>query len=273
MMTTGVTTKTIVIDSRDAAPSSSSPTAYTVLLPEALYDITAARLMSAEIPASFYVFSTDRGNVTFSLVRNGTPHTVTIPEGNYGLTAMLDTLSSVLTAACGVPIAVTAPKNTLRCTISSSVPTDVLGVDTRSPSSVASTNWGLAYYLGFDRDVLLTIGDHTVRAPRICMMNPELSMYVDIEELGTMLESRTEGQGGTVSRRAFAKIPFNADSFQYVYFDKQLSSHAYTPPIATLTKLRVSWRFHTGEPVDFHGVHHSLTLQLECAAASRRPNR
>lgn len=267
-------TKTIVIDSRDAVPSSSSsPTAYTIQLPETLYDVRCARLMSAEIPASFYVFSSDRANVELTLVRNGTPVTVAIPDGNYGLTDMLETLSSALTAACdGVAITVTAPKNTLRCAISSAVPTDVLGVDTRSLSSSASTNWGLAYYLGFDRDVLLTTGTHTVRAPRVCMLNPELSMYVDIEELGTIIESRTEGQGGTVSRRAFAKIPINADSFQYVYFDKQLTAHTYTPPIAVLTKLRLAWRFHTGEPVDFHGVHHSLTLQLECNATSTRAN-
>lgn len=257
----------VVIDSRDRdASSSQSPTSYTVQLPDVMYDVTSARLLTAEIPTSYYVFSADRGNTSFTLVRNGAPVTVTVPEGNYGLSDMLAALSSELTAACGVSIAVTAPKTTLVCAVTSSVTTDVLGVDTRSVSpSAASTNWGLAYYLGFDRGVLATNTTHIVRSPRVCMMNPELSLYLDIEELGTMVESRTDGHGGTMSRRTFAKIPINADSFQYAYFDKQISCHAYTPPIAVLTKLRLAWRFHTGEPVDFHGVDHSLTIELECA--------
>lgn len=260
--------KTIVIDSRDRPPGQ-SPTSYTVTLPETLYDISGARLLSAEIPASFYVFSANRANVEFTLVRNNTPHTVTIPDGNYALADMLAALSSALTAACGVSITVTAPKTTLRCAITSAVPTDVLAVDTRSLASASATQWGLAYYLGFARDVLLTTGTSTVRGPNVCMMSPELALYVDIEELGTMLESRPEGQGGTVSRRTFAKIPMNADSFQYVAFDKQLTGHTYRPPIATLSKLRIAWRFHTGEPVDFHGVDHSLTLSIDCASSVR----
>lgn len=262
----------LLIDSRDRdARAFPTPASYTVTLPETFYDVTCARLMSAELPTSFYVFTAARGNTSFTLVRNSVPITVTIPDGNYGLTDMVIALKTALSAAAGVSIDVDVSRTSYTCTIASpDSPTDVLAVDTTTvPLSAGATEWGLAYYLGFGRDVVVQ-GTGSVTSPRLCTMSPELYVVLDIEELGTMVESGIEGRGGTMSRRAFAKIPINANSFEYAYFDKQITAHAYKVPIAALTKLRLQWRFHTGEPIDFHGVEHSLTIELECADV-RRP--
>jgi hypothetical protein len=255
----------IVIDSRDRDyakhPSASS---YVIDLPETFYNVTTARLMTAEIPTSFYIFSAARNNTSITVTYNNTLHTVTIPDGNYGFTAIAEALKAALTTAFGVAVTVTIDFTTMKTTITSSVPTDVLGVDTTSLSSNAKTQWGLAYYLGFDRD-LLQVGTGSITSPRVASMNPELYVLLDIDELGTIRECGVEGGGGTMGRTTFAKIPLTVESNEYNMFDKQLTCNTFLPPLSKLSKVHIAFRFHDGTPLEFHGVEHALTIEVECA--------
>lgn len=255
----------ITIDSRDRDFAKyPSATSYAIDLPETFYHVTTARLMTAEIPTSFYVFSAARGNTTITVTRNGTPYTVTVPDGNYGFTAMAAAVGAALTAAFGVVVTVTIDFTTMKTTITSATGADVIGVDARSLTSAAKTQWGLAYYLGFDRDVL-RVGTGSVTSPRVASMNPELYVLLDVEELGTIRECGVEGGGGTMGRTTFAKIPLTVESNEYNMFDKQLTCNTYFPPLSKLYKLHIAFRFHDGTPIDFHGVEHSMTLEVECA--------
>lgn len=255
-------TKYIVIDSRDRDPRRHpSATEYVVSLPDALHNVSCARMMSAELPTSFYVFSAARANTSVVVVLDGAPHTVTIPDGNYGFTTMASTLQAALTSALGVPVTVTISPATLKCTLA--VATGTVGVDTRSLASNAATQWGLAYYLGFERDRLLE-GAGSVSSPRVCSVNPENYILLDIEELGTIAETAAEGQGGHASRNLFAKVPMNVGTAQVAFYDKVITANEQRPFVAKLTSLHLRWRFHDGTPVDFNGIEHSLTLEIEC---------
>lgn len=250
----------VVIDSRDRDPRRHpSPTEYVVTLPATLYNISCARLLSAEVPTSFYVFSAARGNTSLTVVLNGTSHTITIPDGNYGFSTLTAAVETALTTAFGTPFVVTISPTTLQCTIAA---TGTVGVDTRALSSTAATQWGLAYYLGFNRDVLLDDVDR-VTSPRVCNTSPESYLLLHIEELGTLMEASADGAGGHTSRRLFAKVPLNVNSNSYMFFDKILTSNAQTPPVAKLSSLHIRWTFHDGTPVDFQGVEHSMLIDVE----------
>lgn len=258
-------TRYVVLDSRDRnSEKYPSPNQYVFTLPETFYNVTCARLLTAEMPASFFVFTADRGNTSMTVILNGTSHTVTIENGNYSFTTMATALKSALEAAfAGSTFTVTFNGATLKCSISTSNASDVIAVDTTGLSTSAATQWGLAYYLGFQRDVVAQ-GTGSITAPGLSNMNPELYVMLDIEELGSVVEAGIEGSGGTQSNRAFAKIPLNVSSFQYSYFDKAITANYQAPPVGKLNSLHIRWRFHDGTLVDFQGAEHSLTLELQC---------
>lgn len=258
----------IVVDSRDRNYDIfPDPGEYVVTLPETFFNVSSARLMTAELPTSFFVFSQDQNNTSITVRVNASTTTLTIPDGNYGFTSMATALAAGLNAAfAGRTFTVVVSKVTLKATITSSVPTDVITIDTTTLDNDARTQYSLAYYLGFPRDALVS-GTGSVVSTRVCSLNPELNILLDIEELGTMREAGLEGRGGTMARGTFAKIPINVDSYEICFFDKHAATcNDLIPPLAKLTKLHIRYRFHDGTLVNFNGVEHSLLLELECTA-------
>ena len=254
----------LVIDSRDRDPRRHpSPANYVVQLPATLYNVSCARLLSAELPTSFYVFSAARGNTAMTVVLDGVTKTVTIPDGNYGFTTLTTATEQALLTAFGTPFAVTISPTTLRCTIA--VASGTVGVDTRSLGSTAATQWGLAYYLGFDRDILVQ-GTGTVTSPRVANTSPENYLLLHIDELGTLMEGSADGVGGHTSRNLFAKVPITVGSAQVAFYDKVITSNEQNPLVAKLSSLHIRWTFHDGTPVDFQGLDNSITLDVEYEA-------
>lgn len=252
----------LVIDSRDRDPRRNpSPADFVVQLPATLYNVSCARMMSAEIPTSFYVFSAARNNTSLTVVLNGVSRTVTIPDGNYGFATLAATLETALLTAFGTPFTVTISPIDLQCTVAVASGTTV-GVDTRFLDSAAATQWGLAYYLGFNRDLLVT-GAGSVTSPRVASTSPENYLLLHIDEIGTLMEGSADGVGGHTSRHLFAKVPINVGSAQVAFYDKIITSNEQNPLVAKLSSLHIRWTFHDGTPVDFQGLDHSLSLEIE----------
>ncbi|NBS71544.1 hypothetical protein EBT31_21930, partial [bacterium] len=85
-MTAGptTTTHTVLVDSRDRLDTPGATSShYVIRLPSILKRVVSARLVSAEIPASFYIFRNTYGNTSLDVTVNGVAKTVTIPDGNY----------------------------------------------------------------------------------------------------------------------------------------------------------------------------------------------
>jgi hypothetical protein len=138
----------------------------------------------------------------------------------------------------------------------------VVGVDTTNLTNTKATEWGLAYYCGFNRDEVFLGSPNLIQSPRVVNFNPASYLVVSIKELDTVSESGIYGSGEP--RTAFAKIPFNINSFEFNFFDKLLADNVLNPAIAKLDKIHISFRYHDGTPVDFNGVEHSMTLELMC---------
>jgi len=250
----------VLIDSRDRDYDKyPKPNSYVVDLPETFRNVSAARLVTAELPSSFYVFTAARGNTTLTVAVNGVSKNVVIPDGNYAFPSMTKAIETAIKTAFSISTCTcTIDPVTLKCTLACGA--SVVAVDTTSVSSSVKAQWGLAYYLGFQSGVVLT-GTGGVTGPRIATMNPESYILVDIDQLGTLCEPGMYGTGGRMGK-TFAKIPLSVASFDYIIFDKAITSNAITPVLPKLNSLRVSFRFHDGTPVDFQYVEHSLTLEL-----------
>ena len=256
----------VVVDSRDRDMALfPDPGKYSFRLPQTFHHVVGARLMTAEVPTSFYVFSAARSNTSMVVALNGVQRVVTIPDGNYGFGTMALALQDALDAAfVDTAFTVAISATTLRLAVSTGSATDVLSVVTTGPlASAAPSQWGLAWYLGFDRNATAT-ATGTLVSPRVVCCNPELYMLLDIAELNDVQEAGVYGAGGT-SGPTFAKIPLNVPSFEYAFFDKQITANVMQPPLARLSDLHIAFRFHDGTPVHFQGVDHAFTIELDCS--------
>jgi hypothetical protein len=253
---------TLLVDSRDRDyVKYPSPSSYVVHLPEPLFNVSNAVLISAELPSTYYVFSASLSNTTLRVsVDGGAYSDITIPDGNYTFTTMASALDTALTAAFpSFAFTVKFDEATARLNITATgASTPVIAVD--CTAAAKPTGWGLGYYLGFARGVV-TSGTGTVTASSVGNMNPEMYMLVDIEELNAVHQAAMHGAGGTMGR-VFAKVPICHSTFQYSFYDKTLTCNEVRPPIAKVTKLSISIRFHDGTLVDFKGAEHSLTIEL-----------
>lgn len=261
------TTKTVLVNSRERDftkyPSSGS---YVIELPRTYNNVVAAHMASAEIPSSFYVFTSSLGNTSLSLDVNGKTQTITIPDGNYGFSSMSTALQTALNAAF-IPetyefsVSVSPSTGTFQIECVNLPASTTLGVDTTAAPAGKNVEWGLAYFLGFPKGVVTSGATNTgsLVAPRMALLNPYTYLILDIPEL-----NGTDHVGVSGGNSVFGKIPLTVNSFNFVFYDKVLSKQTYTPPRLQLNKLHVTIRFPDGTPVDFHGLEHSFTLELTC---------
>ena len=90
-------TKYINIDTRFRDEYNYLSTAnYNITLPERITDVSTLTLTSIEIPMSFYNISANLGNNFFTVTRNGTTTTITVPDGNYTASTIKTTLNNAL---------------------------------------------------------------------------------------------------------------------------------------------------------------------------------
>lgn len=253
---------TILLDSRDrdydAYPDASE---YRVMLPMVYKNVEKARLISAEIPASFYVFTAEANNTTIdiTLENESTPRTITIPDGNYASTTMASTLASALSQATSMAFTVSISRTTRKLTITNDEGSDF----TLESSTGLPTGWGLAYYLGFDRDTAYSSTDGVLVSPRLVSLNPYNYILVDIDELNGLAEGGM--YGNRVGLGSFAKIPFDGHSFDYVYVNTDNATFpeiTLRPRKASIDRLHIKFRFHDGRPVDFRGVENSMMIEF-----------
>lgn len=251
----------IVADSRDrdyeGYPSNSN---YRLMLPKSYKDIIGARLVSVELPGSFYVFSSLYNNTSLAVSIGILQQTVTIPDGNYSTETMPTALKTALEAAFpGQTFDVSVDPATLKLVISNDLTS--FSIDGGAFATEDSAEWGLAYYLGFDKTV---VSGNVVTSSRVMTMNPQTYVLLDIPELNAVDEMGLFGN--PVGRGCFAKLALQGNSFEYVYGDStNIITHPVLPtPRASIDRLTIQWRFHNGNFVNFQGIEHSFTIELVC---------
>lgn len=259
-----VYSKTVLVDSRDRDTSiHPNPNRYRVLLPASLRNVTSARLVSAEIPGMFYVFTAARGNTSLhvSLQNPAESHTIVIPDGNYTAFSMADALRTALDDAfAGTTFEVSLNQSTMRYTITNNDGRPLtVHCSAGSPGvGTAPFTWGLGYYLGFEK-ADLSDASGAVTAPGVLNVRPETYMLLKIRGLDTVYQT------GGVERRSFAKIPFVVSSFGINFFDKLLTDNIMNPVRERLEWLDIELTFYDDSRVEFVGAgEHSLTLEFFC---------
>ena len=250
------------IDSIDRDSSVyTSANEYSIRLRTPFKNIVEVRLLSIEVPASFYIFSAAAGNTTLLIKETGTGwsgfRSIILPDGNYTLLELCDTLTGLFQTVTGrATYSVSLNLNTLRITISNSdaVP---FRIDTKTGALPQGVFWGLGYCLGFNKGVYAS-GTGTMTAPRIANINPYNYMILDLGDLNMVQE-------GEIMKGYFAKVPINVQNFNYIYLTPECCDYNvahFEPPLGKLEKINIKWRFHDGRLIDFNGFEHSFMLEI-----------
>ena len=260
--------RSILLDSRDRDFTKfPTPSDYVIKLPKTYNNITSARLVSAEIPRSYYVFTAAAGNTTMKFTMSGSivpgPTSITIPDGNYGLATIVVAIKTALDLA----FVADAKTFTVAIDASNSKTTITCSDASKTLTITTTTTRDLSYYLGFSVNSTAA-GVASVTSPNVASLNPESYILISIDPLDRVDEAIVDGYGG--GDRVFAKVPIaghsDTTSCGVCCYDKQLTCNAILPPIAKLDQVRVRMRFHgSSSLIDFNGADHSLTIELQCS--------
>lgn len=267
--------RTLMVDSRDRDYAKySSPSNYKIGLPVPYHNVSSIKLLSSEIPQTFFVFSEKLGNtsiVVSAYDADGTTlisKNIVISDGNYDLNSIATALSDSINKAFVInDITFTVAVNT--STLKLSITSDqgrVIVIDTTSNNvrSPLVTGWGLGYNLGFTKNAV--ISGSTVTCQGVLSLDPYMYILLDIMDIGRIDECSINepGNGGKV----FAKIPIQCKTpFGNIinHGNACLSSKSpFKPPLASISSLSIKFRFHDGNLIDFNNVDHSFTLEFEC---------
>lgn len=235
-----------------------SPTQYNFKLSTPFKNVVAIRLLSMEIPMSYYVFTAAKGNTTLLIKESSAPGFVKaiIPDGNYTIPDLCTAVQIALIAATGnTTYVVSYDTSTLKINIGCT--TTQFRIDTQTNSLPQGLFWGLGYFLGFDKGIY-TSTNMTLTGVRIMNINPYNYMVLDLGDLNMIQE-------GVTVKGYFTKVPLNVNNFNYVYLTPECCSYnvaKYDPPIGRLDTISVLWRFHDGTKIDFNGYNHSFMIEI-----------
>ena len=280
--------KTIIVDSRDRQMNAGShPGSYTVTLPTVYQNVVAATLKTIELPLTFYQFSEAINNVTLSVsytgVNGGNPVTVTLPDGNYSITQLTAALNTAFNTALGIPGALSCAYSSITGKITFTglaaftfYLTPSLPISARGGNSLTTnytTWWGLGYFLGFTADTHVAIANpspltnYSLTGQFSANPFPTNYILMDMETMNKIDETSLDDRKAWKVNGAFAKIPADRNSGDFIYLTDtaayQLNRAVYSPPISKLSQLFIKFRLHDGRIIDFNGVEHSFTLEIE----------
>jgi hypothetical protein len=277
--------KTLIIDSRDRQfTAESHPGHYVVTLPAVYQNIYSVTLKSIEMPFSFYNFTACAKNVTLTFTDPVEGEkTCIIPDGNYTSTQLA---SAVQTAMNGVlpsnlytvtysnitnDIKITR-SGTSSFTLYTGNPNPTVANCGKAVTAQYNTWYSLPYFLGFEQSdtPLSSVSDGTnTSLVGAFSVNPAPSTYVLMElvNLNKIDETAIDNKKSGRVDGSFAKIPITVNTGDFVFLTdtgtNPLNQSVYTPPISKLSQLHVKFRHHDGRIINFNGVEHSFTLQLE----------
>lgn len=236
------------VDSRDRLDwETTTPTNYVFPLPTDLRQVVGARIVSVEMPSSFYVFKSSYGNTSLEVTLGGSlTKNVIIPDGNYTSTTIQQALQTALNDAFSPStFACVISQTTLQLSIQESTD-QTIEIDTSGAEDEFEFSKTLAYFLGF-RYGVSAVGDPILTAPGVVSLNPFTYSLLDITELQGGASSYEGGMYGAryAPASAFAKIPINNNSFEYTFWEPTTpTTIRCNPALPRLTQLTVRWRFH-----------------------------
>ena len=261
----------LLVDSSDRDTTKyPSPGSYVLTLPVEYRNVVRVRLLTVEVPTTFYAFTAAFANVTvgacvYDLSGNSSAVVpIQIGNGNYDASTLASTLQGLLNTAfpqATFAMTFSAVTGKFVTTVSGSTVSKFAWV-TVGYTSPSLVRWGLGFHLGLDPNAV--VAGTTVTGPHVMKLASSNYLLLNIKELNSM--DNTGNTGGHNTN--FSKILLDGDAFSTIYSTGDcctVNESILSPPLPRLNRLTIDWQFHDGLNVDFNNVDHSFTLELELA--------
>jgi len=275
--------KVVTIDSRDRVAQGGATdsngmllplnSSYSVQLPDALKNVISAKLLTAEVPLSFYQFNSSTKtpfmtvNGTMSFKHSTGSTVVASVDGSFATaTALATAVAAAMNTAANV--------NTYSASVSATtglltITNSAVGFTLYPSTDALSTNtdWGLAYYLGFHKAGSYAVGAAgSVTGSCPVVFQPYKSLLMELNLFNKVDETSTTNRSGNKDAY-FAKIPIAGSTpFTTYYFPEAsnfVNQTTLNPPLNKLQTLNITFRFHDGSRPYFRNAEHSFTLEFE----------
>ena len=268
-------TKYINIDTRFQQEHNMNTTAdYVISLPQTLRDVQSMKMISAEIPISFFPFSLAFKNTYFTVTYGSSPQTtkvVVIDDGNYTITTLLSEINTKIDIS-GLSIA-EGDHNT--CVIDNTTGNPVtidFAVDEAGNDDKYMLKSKLGWCLGF-RNPTYTIGDtFKLHSESLYTLQPCKYLYLSIDDYHSHNPNSflVPGFQSFFDTNILARISLNPFYYKYGTILVANSNSDLISDIRSykgktdIQKLRIILYNEFGEKVDLNDMDISFALELKC---------
>ena len=247
---------------------------FTMTLPEKITDVKSITVKSVEIPYSYYNISSHLGNnyMKVKKVSNSVEELITLPDGQYDLQGIQNTLNNLLTVNAGfsdINIQLSSDSNT---TITTSV--DYIfnfGINAVGEHDKFRFRSKLGYMLGF-RNAEYIIESTTVSSEALPNLNSTKYIYLALEEFNKNKQNSftTPLSNSLINNNILSRMTVNngastfGDLIVTNYSNGNLISDKrnYSGTI-DLQKIKVSLLDENGNPLALNGLDYSFCLEVE----------
>jgi hypothetical protein len=228
------------------------PTQLRLNLPRIYRNVTRIDIIQVKFFCGLYAIAAARRNTTLKFKVGATTYTITVPDGTYSLTALMNEVASRMTSAAGSPYTVTYNQVTGRITIAGAAFTLLfrsgLPAFYKKPPY---SEWGLGWVLGWNTPTDISGVSITADAfPRIQddyiflqLNETEYMNEVDHTDVETGLAQRSTGQ---VSHY-FGKLLLNNFGCWAQTFIE--APKRFQPVLGRLDRLSFTWTDRHGNPL------------------------
>lgn len=216
------------LDSKDGAASAQNVSALnnpTFFIPRPLQDVVAVKVLSAEIPFSYYVFNSNNNTFTLAESGSGGTATVTIPVGNYTSSSLATAFGTALTTA-----SVSLGANTY--TVAYSTLTQKFTITSTAAAGTTFTltfgtgsdpgNTNPRFYLGFPGGSTTSNTTPALESPSIPQISGPNYLYINSETLGNIsncfLPANAQNLNRGLNGPQLAKIPITCNPGGVTYY-------------------------------------------------------
>lgn len=270
-----ITTKLILLDSRNRKNLQESSAEYTIQLPTPITNVTRMRIIGAQIPNNTYLFTEENGNTTMFLKINEEIITIKIKDGNYTPQELVEEINKILEALDTdyvtefLRLYFDDTLGKVYFKVNSLFFTNIDIIFDLDPKACTYLKRNLGYYLGFQ-------GSQAIRIPPggIYIGNSFIQTYGDnifllsVNDCDTV-EYYNKYTNETVKGLGLVQIDVNKNMIVFSEGNILQSSFYYFQTPVDLDIINICIKTLDNKIPDFHGLDTSIILEVEQIHSSR----
>lgn len=258
---------------------------YNLTLPERINQVKSLRVLSVNLPMTFYNVSSNMDNNVFTLRFDSTSQVITVPEGNYTQTTLTNTINSLLPTdvslsfSCGTDVSFGSSRFTFKPNTSKKSLTISFAVDVSGNTNKYNVKSHLGWLLGFRKPSYTFSSTHpdnavfsSIGSEGILDLSGKKYLFLALDEFSNASHSSSflsYLSRSVVNRNIIARIdmdmriPFGSYETANLRNGLLVSDmRTYSNERVDLQKCNIQLVDEYGQPVSLNNMDFSLCLEL-----------